>query len=80
MKYIFTKQTETNGTAKLIVESEDDGGARTRLGARGIPAALAGDAEYLESLKTVTLKEFLADARMQPADAPATAEIGVIEQ
>lgn len=78
MKYVFTKQEEPGGPIKLIMESEDAEGKRTRLCARGIPPALANDAAYLESLKIVALKEHLA-ASPAPEAPPPDTDLGVIE-
>lgn len=78
MKYIFTKEEEPGGPIKLIVESEDADANRTRVCARGIPPSLADDAEYIESLKMVTLKEYLA-ASPPAEDPPPAADLGVIE-
>ena len=78
MKYVFTKQEEPGGPIKLIIEREGEDGVRERLCARGIPPALANDADYLESLKIVALKEHLA-ANPAPEAPPPDTDLGTIE-
>lgn len=77
MIYTFTKKTYADGFAQLVIEAETASGERVTLGARGIPAALAQDADYLESLKTVALKELLADLSAQAP--PQEASLGAIQ-
>ena len=76
MIYRFTKKTYAGGAAQLVIEAETTPGVYTVLGARGIPAALAQDEEYLENLKQVALKEFLAEVSAQAP--PAEVSMGVI--
>lgn len=78
MIFTFTKKTYRDGLAQLVVEAETAPGVRVTLGARGIPPALADDPEYLESLKTVALKEMLADVSAQAP--PGETSLGVIEE
>lgn len=76
MMYIFTKKTYADGLVQLVVEAETTPGARTVIGARGVPAALTEDTEYLESLKQVALKEILAE--IAAGATPGESSLGVI--
>jgi len=68
--FYYKIQEYPNGAVKLVVEREttdgDPGsGEREILGARGIPAALAADTAYIDNLKEVARKEFLAALQPQ---------------
>jgi hypothetical protein len=76
MVFRFTKKTYPDGLVQLVVEAETAPGVYIVLGARGIPAVLADDSEYLENLKPVALKEFLAHVSEQAP--PGEASLGVI--
>ena len=77
MRYIFIKETYPDGLVKLVVEKQGEEGPAVRLGARGVPPALSDDAEYLEHLRVVALKEMLAERAGQPEE-PETEDFGEV--